>query len=62
MIKVLHFTPYYAPAWSKGGVAIASKNLCEKLSTQGYQITDFTKLNVVDNAFFSNKKRVFMIS
>ena len=41
-MKVLHISPWYAPAWASGGTAVAATNLCEELSKQGIDISVFT--------------------
>lgn len=45
MIKVLHITPWYAPAWSSGGTAVAATNLCEALVKLDCDVTVFTTLD-----------------
>ena len=41
-MKVLHISPWYAPAWASGGTAVAAANLCEELSEQGVDVSVFT--------------------
>ena len=61
-MKVLHVTPWYAPAWSTGGVAVASTNLCEELASLGCQITVFTTLDGVDTEFLNNKNKSIILN
>ena len=55
MIKVLHITPWYAPAWSSGGTAVASANLCESLAKLNCNITVYTTLDAGGGKFLSKK-------
>ncbi len=42
MLRILHVTPYYAPAWSYGGVVSAVKGLAEAQASQGHHVTILT--------------------
>jgi glycosyltransferase involved in cell wall biosynthesis len=41
-MKILHFTPMYAPAWRYGGVVRSTTLLCEMLAQLGHQVTVVT--------------------
>ena len=41
-MKILHFTPMYAPAWKYGGVVRSTTLLCETLAQLGHQVTVVT--------------------
>jgi len=38
-MKVLHVVPWYEPAWSSGGTAIATSSLCRELVNKGIDVT-----------------------
>jgi len=54
-LKILHITPWYAPAWASGGIATASSNLCEKLAELSCNITVFTTLDAGGNKLLGKK-------
>ncbi len=41
-MRILHFTPMYAPAWKYGGVVRSTTLLCETLAQLGHQVTVVT--------------------
>ncbi len=41
-MKILHYIPTYAPAWSYGGPVRSVSALCEELTRQGHDVTVFT--------------------
>jgi len=41
-VRILHVTPYYAPAWSYGGVVSAVSGLAQAQASQGHHITVLT--------------------
>lgn len=41
-MKILHVTPWYAPAWATGGTAVSASSYCEALAAQGVDVTVFT--------------------
>jgi glycosyltransferase involved in cell wall biosynthesis len=41
-MKILHLTPYYAPAWAFGGVVSAVQGLAEAQSQAGHQVSVYT--------------------
>jgi glycosyltransferase involved in cell wall biosynthesis len=41
-VKILHYIPNYAPAWSFGGPVRSVSTLCEELARQGHDVTVFT--------------------
>jgi len=50
-MKLLHITPWYAPAWASGGTAVAATSLCEGLVELGCDVTVFTTVDAgADNA------------
>jgi len=42
LMRILHFTPMYAPAWKYGGVVRSTTLLCETLAQLGHQVTVVT--------------------
>ncbi|MEM2175137.1 MAG: glycosyltransferase [Candidatus Micrarchaeia archaeon] len=41
-MKILHVVPWYEPAWSTGGTAIATTMLCRALAKKGIDLTVYT--------------------
>jgi glycosyltransferase involved in cell wall biosynthesis len=41
-LKILHVTPWYAPAWATGGTAVSVSSYCEALAAQAVDVTVFT--------------------
>jgi glycosyltransferase involved in cell wall biosynthesis len=41
-VRILHYIPTYAPAWSFGGPVRSVSSLCEGLSRRGHTVTVFT--------------------
>ena len=41
-MRILHVTPFYAPAWRFGGMARASEALCRALAGQGHDVVAVT--------------------
>lgn len=42
LLKILHYTPVYAPAWQFGGPVQSVSQLCEVLASLGHQVEVFT--------------------
>src|SRR4029079_7092920 len=43
-MKILHVTPFFAPAWAYGGMARSSAALCRALARRGHEVTVVTAL------------------
>lgn len=54
-MKVLHVTPWYAPAWASGGIAVAATQLCEGLVKLGIDVTVYTTTDAGGDQVLSNK-------
>jgi glycosyltransferase involved in cell wall biosynthesis len=51
-VKILHFTPVYAPAWSYGGPVRSISALCKALASAGHQVTVATTTAGLSEAEF----------
>jgi glycosyltransferase involved in cell wall biosynthesis len=47
-MKILHYSPVYAPAWKYGGTPVFVTNLCEGLVKAGADVTVYTSMAGVD--------------
>ena len=63
-MKILHITPWYAPAWAAGGTAVSVTNFCEGLANINSDVTVFTTLDsgekkpLSKNSFFELRNKV----
>src|SRR6267142_630035 len=39
VMRILHVTPFYEPAWAYGGMARSSAALCRALARRGHEVT-----------------------
>jgi len=47
-MRILHYTPIYAPAWKWGGPVVSVTNLCEGLAAIGADVTVYTSTAGID--------------
>ncbi len=63
-MKILHITPWYAPAWAAAGTAVSVTNFCEGLANINCDVTVFTTLDsgekkpLSKNSFFDLRNKV----
>lgn len=50
-LKILHYTPVYAPAWTWGGPVVSTAALCEGLAKLGHEVTVYTTNAGLDGSF-----------
>ena len=56
-MKILYYTPTYAPAWEYGGPILFSSQLCEKLVEFGHTVEVITTKAGIKNVISLDKKR-----
>lgn len=54
-MKLLHITPWYAPAWATGGTAVAATSLCEGLVELDCDVTVYTTVDAGEYNSLSDK-------
>ena len=63
-MKILHISPWYAPAWAAAGTAVSVTNFCEGLANINYNVTVFTtldsgeKIPLCKNSYFKKRNHV----